>query len=319
MAERVGFWFVAEYAALAGAPIATARPAARYPLGAFVYDVDGPALYQRWRAADGAPLWVDVGGGGGTTVFGGDLVEDAPGVQRVVGLQSYPLDATPPALYDVLMGDGARWTPFHLTLDPEIIGPAFAVVLSTTPTLVEVGQTVVSPDFTASYSGGAYVPTEAILTNDDNPEAKDVTATPTAFNSDESYFRDAYGAVVTWTLTAAKGPLVRSDTATKTWTQLVYAGSGPPGESGESFLTSLPGTLRLTKNGAYALNAAPGEKVYLAYRAAYGASTFTIGGFQGGMLPPTTVSVTNSYGFTEDYLLYESTLAGLGAVTVVVS
>ena len=59
-----------------------------------------------------------------------------------------------------------------------------------------------------------------------------------------------------------------------------------------------------------------GVFIYYAYRKAYGLSTFWSGGFQGGFNDPKIVAVTNNYGFTEDYYLYQSSQDGLGVTTI---
>lgn len=49
-----------------------------------------------------------------------------------------------------------------------------------------------------------------------------------------------------------------------------------------------------------------------------GTVTFFVGGFEGGFMPPETVSVTNVNGYSENYYVYRSTNKGLGLTTVVV-
>jgi hypothetical protein len=67
----------------------------------------------------------------------------------------------------------------------------------------------------------------------------------------------------------------------------------------------------------------PGVNDYIYYalpvRAPLGAVTFTVGGFEGGFESPSTVSITNVNGYTENYYVYRSTNKNLGSTTVVVS
>lgn len=256
------------------------------------------------------------GVGASGVVFAGDLSGSSTS-QRVIGLQTYSVGTSVPTTYNVVMWDGVHYNPLQLTLDPEIIGPAFSASVFATVPLVEVGQTVNSPAFTASY--GIYVPTLATLTNSDNLESKNVTGSPTSFTSSQNYSHSSYGVVTTFTLTANKGPLVRSSQTTVTWTQKFYTGVGTAGQTSSAFIQSLTGVLQTYKNGNYLITAGAGQKVYIAYRAAYGTSQFLIGGFNGGFNAPTTVSVTNAHGFTENYYLYESVNQNLGAVTVTVT
>ena len=72
------------------------------------------------------------------------------------------------------------------------------------------------------------------------------------------------------------------------------------------------------KNGTFTFNPSANEYIYIAYRAALGDSTFTVGGFVGGFESRATVSHTNSKGFTENYYVYRSTNHSLAAGTEVV-
>lgn len=79
--------------------------------------------------------------------------------------------------------------------------PAFDILTLTPPSPVEIGTVVNMPAFLATYNRP---PTAAVLTNDDNAEAKNVISTPGSFFSDQSYQRTAPGAV-NFTLTADDG------------------------------------------------------------------------------------------------------------------
>ena len=63
------------------------------------------------------------------------------------------------------------------------------------------------------------------------------------------------------------------------------------------------------------------DYLYYCYPSRLGTATFTDAqtGFPAGFNSPTTFSFTNNSGFTEDYYVYRSTNAGLGAITVIVS
>lgn len=252
-------------------------------------------------------------------VAGGDLQANGPLQQTVVGIQNVPVSSSTPANYQALVFDGTtgRWEPQGLTLDPEIIGPAFSAALAVANPLVLVGSTVSQPALAASYNG--YTPTQVLLNNSDNGELLDVTSNPFNFASNQNYSRSTPGAQTTFSILAYKGPIQRVAVAQMVWTQYVYVGVGAPGQTLASFILSLPGNLQTGKNGSYNVVAGINQKVYFAYRAAYGTSNFYVGGFQGGFLSPTTVSVTNAAGFTEDYLLYESENSNLGSITVQVT
>lgn len=79
----------------------------------------------------------------------------------------------------------------------------------------------------------------------------------------------------------------------------------------------------LDKNGwasaktiSFTPNCTSGTYVWYAYPKRLGAATMWMGGFQGGFEEPTTVSVTNSSGYTEDYYVYRSTNSGIGDLSV---
>jgi len=76
------------------------------------------------------------------------------------------------------------------------------------------------------------------------------------------------------------------------------------------------------KNGTFTFSPSANEYIYIAYRAALGESTFTVGGIGVDLewlTADATVSHTNSAGFTEPYHVYRSTNHSLATTTIVVS
>jgi hypothetical protein len=205
-------------------------------------------------------------------------------------------------------------------LTPDDICPAFAVGLTlfggSNP--VEVGESVISPLFNAMYSNGT--PTFAELTDNDGNPAQNVLALPNPITRPHTYVETANNASVVFTLTANTGGPNKLSTVPLVWSPRVYWGTGVAGGSTEAFIEALANN-SLASSRARTFTVTPGatEKIYYAYPASYGAGTFVIGGFEGGFLPSTTISVTNAFGVTQSYLLYESTLVGLGTTTVQVS
>jgi len=186
-------------------------------------------------------------------------------------------------------------------------------------TLIEVGDTLTDPSFTATYQGT--VDTASVI-DDQGGASLDVSATPNAFTYSGVYTKNAYGATVRWTLDADDG-LGGSDSATETkvWTQKVYWGVGAAGGGGEAFIKALANSaLATSRSRTFTVTAGATDKIYYAYRSGYGDATFAVGGFVGGFFKVSdTISVTNSFGFTENYTLYESDNVDLGTTTVVVS
>ncbi len=187
--------------------------------------------------------------------------------------------------------------------------------------LVECSQTVVTPGFTASYTGPAVA--TALLTNSVNGESKDVHTTPTAFTSSQNYQRTIPNQSVTFTLTVTgvAGPAPAPVSTSITWGQKNFWGVSSSPADTEAFIESLASNQLSTGRGAgFTVNASGTNKIYYACPTRYGTPTFTVGGFVGGFIRRMTgISVTNAQGFTETYDLWESAVAGLGSQTVVVS
>lgn len=123
---------------------------------------------------DGDTIKVDgsgLGGGGG-------------GDGNATSIQDTPVSDTAPTLGQVLVFDGAQYVPGQLSVDD--LAPAFVVTMVGAQT-VEVGATVATPAFTASYAGGPA--TSVTLTDSAGTPSKDVTSTPTSFASDGSFQR----------------------------------------------------------------------------------------------------------------------------------
>lgn len=247
------------------------------------------------------------GGGGGT---------DATSIQTV------PVDPTLPTVDQVLVYDGSSYVPMQLTQD--MILPAFAISgFSTASSIVEVGQSVPTPAFTASYSlPPDAVPNSVVLTDNAGTPAKDVTLTPLGFSSNGTFVQNVYGGSYTFTLTAKRGTNTKVATTSVTWTQKVFWGvSVVPGAYNEAFIEGLASNALATSRArTISVNAGLGQKIYYAYRNAYGDATFTVGGFSGGFTKvAASVPVTNINGFTENYEVWESDNPNLGATTVVVT
>lgn len=64
------------------------------------------------------------------------------------------------------------------------------------------------------------------------------------------------------------------------------------------------------------VTAGAGEYLLFAFPTRLGTVTFWVGGFEGGFEAPETVTVTNAAGFQEDYYVWRSTTANLGATVV---
>lgn len=152
--------------------------------------------------------------------------------------------------------------------------------------------------------------------------------TPTALTLDGmEQAVDAEGAVLKELgLTAAKTwKLVATDergaTASKTtsvsFLNGVYYGVGAARDAYDSaFILGLTKTLRGSKLSSFTVDAGEGEHIYYCLPKRYGTCAFTVGGFDGGFDLMATIAFQNASGYSEDYYVYRSTNAGLGATTV---
>ncbi len=221
--------------------------------------------------------------------------------------------ATPNAVLQRL-GSAA---PFFAPLTYDQIAPAYSVSLAGSVSLIEVGATLATPAFTASY---ARTPAAAVLTDTDGTTPEDVIGTPSAFSSTGSFTKSVPGQYVTWTLTANEtGGPSRTATVTTYWAQKIYMGYAVPATLNEAFIEALPQSQLSLGFVGFTSSCGGSERLYYAARSALGTPTFTVGGFAGGFHLAATVSVTNANGFVENYDLWESDSLGLGITNVVVS
>jgi hypothetical protein len=253
-------------------------------------------------------------GSGGISV-NGDLGLSSipvPGTIRVIGLQGFPIASLPPISGQVLGWSGSVWEPLTVpglgVFTINMYGQEFA----------EVNQPLSGPAFEATYTN---TPISAILTDSDGSPSEDVSLTPNHFISQNisgpnTFLKTNVGDTVTFTLTASDGSNINTSTAVITWTNYIYYGSGPPGQSSGSFISSLTGTLSNVQLDTFTVAAGVNEKVYFAHRTALPQITFVFNGFTGGFtVTGTTIPVTNNFGFTENYTLYESDNTNLGLIT----
>lgn len=195
-------------------------------------------------------------------------------------------------------------------LTQDNILPGFAIT-SFSPgfgTLLEVGQNLVNPSFTASYNN---LPVSAQIA--DGINAALVLTTPfTAGTEPHTYTQSTNNATVTFTLTAVGGSTKTANVGTA-WQPLVYFGIQTPGTLNAAFITTLPSDqLQPSFANTYAIGAGGNTKrAYLAYPASYGTpSSFKDAntGFAVPMSVVATVSVTNTQTnpVTQNYTLYAS-------------
>lgn len=200
----------------------------------------------------------------------------------------------------------------------DMIQPSFAITFnSSQPTVLEVGQSLATPAFTATYNR---TPSSVILTDNQGSPPKDVTSTPTSFSSNATVTKNTVNATATFTNTAINAGITKTASIIFTWEQKNYFGLGSSGQNSAAFILSLTGNLSPSLATTFTVNSGVNQYIYFACRASYTVSNFTVGGFSGGFnLVSNTISVTNPHGFTENFALYQSTNQNLGTTTVTVS
>lgn len=210
-------------------------------------------------------------------------------------------------------GDVAMWAPVPTAFD--ITGFS----LNGFPSLVQVGDTVTSPAFVATYNQAA---SSATLTDSDG-HSDPLVLPATAFTSPHAFTKTSFGAGVTFTLHAMSA--LGADTANVgiAWGEFVYWGQQvDPGIYDQAFIEGLDlNQLRLGVGSTYNFNAGATESSFFCALSSYG---LTVGNFFVGGFPfacskiASAVPFTNANGIVEAFDVFRSDNVGLGAFDVVV-
>lgn len=190
--------------------------------------------------------------------------------------------------------------------------------LSHSPSILQIGASLVNPAFTASY---ASAPDTAILT-DTEGNTDDVSSTPTAFVAPHTYLKSVYGQSVTWTISVTSPDGDATASTSVTWTQKVFWGAiVDPGVYNSAFIAALSNSnLQVGPSGTFAVNATGGKSTFYATRTAFGvtAANFTVGAFPFAVSKvAAAVAYTNTNGVTETYDVWRSDNIDLGAFSFV--
>ena len=125
----------------------------------------------------------------------------------------------------------------------------------------------------------------------------------------------------TWTLEATdeRGAISEKSTTVAFLNGVYYGAAAVPAAYDSAFILGLTKKLASGRTGAVNVTAGDGQYIYYCYPTRFGAATFVVGGFTGGFELVGTISFTNASGYTENYYVYKSEQAGLGALKVEVS
>jgi hypothetical protein len=98
-----------------------------------------------------------------------------------------------------------------------------------------------------------------------------------------------------------------------------YGAAAVPSGYNSAFILALTKKLASGRGGSVNVTAGDGKYIYYCYPARFGTAAFVVGGFSGGFELVATIPFTNASGYTENYYVYKSEQAGLGALKVEVS
>ena len=253
------------------------------------------------------------GASGATAPLVGD-VSGTVNENTILALQGFPMILATPQVDDVLSWDGTK-----LVFAPQQGGVSFTIdtFAAVGATLREVGESLASVSFTASYS---LLPASATVI-DDLTHVTDALTTPFAsFTKTGPFTKTTNGAQVTFELDAVLGAVTKTSSVVFTWALRRYYGNAVPGANDEAFIKAL-GQSSLGTTQAVSFSSACGatEHIYFALPSSYTAPTFTVGGFEGGFeLVASAVSVTVN-GVPTNYDVWRTVQANLGSTNVVVS
>jgi len=220
---------------------------------------------------------------------------------------------------EVLKWNGSNWVPavYNASFTFSISG--FSDAQSSTQ-LIGSGEWKAAGDitFTASYSNGPPDPTPYVSHSgwDNLNMTGDGYVGPTV--SGEAVDYPGSVGSLTWTLHATDGET--PDTANQSVTFINYLWYGTT-EKTDTFTEAdvEAGTEILSNDETRTwpeITTGAGEYMLISYPSRLGSVTFWVGGFEGGFEDAETVELTNSAGFTENYYVYRSTNANLGATVV---
>jgi len=195
------------------------------------------------------------------------------------------------------------------------IKPTFII---TSITLLEVGEHLINPNFT--FTCNDIIGSLEIMDNYNNiPLPIDPPDSPYSYIID--YTSVTIGAIL-FTLTAHDSSgSPASDTASVSWLIKRYYGKSIKYTSGplDTFITNLDQSdLSSNKESTFSTNPGNGENIYFAIPVSFGIPVFLFGSLVGGFHLLNTINITNNYGITISYNIYESDNSNLGLITVVV-
>lgn len=124
----------------------------------------------------------------------------------------------------------------------------------------------------------------------------------------------------TWTLKVIDefGAEVTEKTTLHFYNGLYYGAAAAPETIDSSFIRTLVKKLTGSRKGTYNIDAGSDQYIWFAIPVSLGEPTFKVGGFEGGFIDMGTIAYTNMYGYTTDYVVWQSENVNLGNTSVVI-
>ncbi len=182
----------------------------------------------------------------------------------------------------------------------------------TTPqTVFEIGQVISALTFTWGLNKQ---PTAQTITG---TSVAPPTLVPTERSKTVAFSSLSSNGTVTLTITDGANPPVTAS-INLAFKRGIFTGSAPiPGGGVDSaFVNTLSKALQTARQKTFTVNLTTGVYAWVAVPVSYGIPTFKLNGFNGGMEPVITVSVTNGYFYTENYYVSRSTNPSIGITTI---
>jgi hypothetical protein len=235
------------------------------------------------------------------------------------GLSDVDTVSTLPNKNEVLKWNGTNWVSAVYNASFTFAIATFTSTLGTTTVEIGTGTWKAIGSFTlsATYSNGPAISGYVTHTGWSTLYMGGVGFIGPTTNT-EAVTYPAVGSTKVLTLHASDSETTVTSNLTYSFYNRRFWGVSSSTSLTESEIEALTNELSNSKAKTFTVTANTGEYIYFAYPLRLGTATFTVGGFEGGFESPTTVSVTNSSSYTENYYVYRSTNSGLGATTVVV-